>query len=262
MQILQITDTHLYADSRTKLLGINTQQSLNAVLHKIRNESKKPDAVLLTGDLSQDCSVAAYKKLAKSMLATFKCPVLWLPGNHDEPKTMTKVFAKTKLNNNKIFRQDNWQIILLNSHSSGNVHGYLVKKELAWLEKCLKEAPHLNTLITLHHHPIPVHCNWLDKLGLKNTKPFLKIIDKYKNVRCVLWGHIHQKFAAKRHGIHYLATPSTCIQFKPKLDGFALDEKGKPGYRWLHLKNNGAITSVVKRANDFDMTIDLESTGY
>lgn len=262
MQILQITDTHLYADSRATLLGINTEHSLNAVLKQIKRETRKPDAVLLTGDLSQDCSVTAYKKLANHMLSTFKCPILWIPGNHDDPKKMARVFAKTKLNNNKIFRQGHWQIILMNSHSPGNVHGYLVKKELARLEKCLKEFPDLNTVVTLHHHPIPVHCNWLDNLGLRNTNAFLNIIHKYKNVRCVLWGHIHQKYDSKNHGVYYLATPSTCIQFKPEQDGFALDAKGKPGYRWIHLKNNGSLTSVVKRVNDFDMSIDLKSTGY
>ncbi len=262
MRVLQITDTHLFADSRSKLLGINTQRSLMAVLQQIKKEKNKPDAVLLTGDLSQDCSAKSYKTLAKLALATFKCPVLWLPGNHDQPKTMHRVFTKTKLNNDKIFRQDNWQIILLNSHSPGHVYGHLLKKELSRLEKCLKEFPHLNTLVALHHHPIPVQCKWLENLGLQNSSAFLKIIDKYKNVRCVLWGHIHQKFETKRRGIHYLATPATCIQFRPKQDGFALDAKGMPGYRWLNLKNNGTMSTVVKRVKDFDLTIDLKSTGY
>lgn len=262
MRVLQITDTHLFADSRKRLLGINTQRSFLAVLRQVEKEAQRPDAVLLTGDLSQDCSAKAYKNLAKLTLAIFNCPVLWLPGNHDKPKTMAKVFAKTKFNNEKVLRLGNWQIILLNSHSPGNVHGYLIKKELLWLEKCLNERPDLHTIVTLHHHPIPVKCKWLDNLGLKNADAFLKIIDKYKKIRGVLWGHIHQKFETTRKGKAFLAAPSTCIQFKPKQDGFALDAKGMPGYRWLNLKADGSLKTVVRRVKDFDLTTDLHSTGY
>lgn len=262
MRILQITDTHLFAESNKQLLGINTQHSLLAVLRQVKQESHQPDVVLLTGDLSQDCSAKSYKTLAKHIQATFKCPVYWIPGNHDDPKTMASVFAKTKLNNDKVIRTDHWQIILLNSHSPGNVYGFLTKKELAWLDRCLKEYPKLYTLVTLHHHPIPVKSNWVDHLGLKNADVFLKIIDPHKQIRCVLWGHIHQKFETQRRGKVFMSTPSTCIQFKPNQDGFALDAKGMPGYRWITLKNDGTIKTVVKRVKNFDLTIDLASTGY
>lgn len=141
MRILQITDTHLFADNRKKLLGINTQRSFLAALRQAKRESKHPDVILLTGDLSQDCSIKSYKNLAKYLSSSFDCPILWLPGNHDDPKTMTKVFAKTKLHSEKIFRFNNWQIILLNSHSPGNVYGYLTQQEFNWLKKCLKEKP-------------------------------------------------------------------------------------------------------------------------
>ena len=262
MRILQITDTHLFADSRKRLLGINTQRSFLAALRQAKQERHQPDAILLTGDLSQDSSIKSYKNLAKHVSSLFKCPILWLPGNHDEPKIMAKAFAKTKVHNEKIFRMGNWQIILLNSHSPGNVHGYLNKQELKWLEKCLKENPDLHTVVTLHHHPIPVKCKWLDNLGLKNADAFLKIVDKSKQIRGVLWGHIHQKFETTRRGKHYLATPSTCIQFKPNTDGFALDEKGLPGFRWVNLKADGSLKTIVRRVKNFDLTIDLKSTGY
>lgn len=262
MRILQITDTHLFSDSRKKLLGINTQRSFLATLRQAKLEKQQPDVILLTGDLSQDCSIKSYKNLAKFLSTSFDCPILWLPGNHDDPKKMKKVFAKTQLHNEKVFRFNNWQIILLNSHSPGNDHGYLTKIELNWLKKCLKEKPDLHTLVALHHHPIPVNAKWLNNLGLKNSKAFLKIIDNSKKIRCILWGHIHQKHETTRLGKHYLATPSTCIQFKPNTFEFALDAKGMPGYRWLNLKENGSIKTMVRRVKDFELTLDIQSTGY
>lgn len=263
MRILQITDTHLFGDHRGRLLGVNTQHSFKAVLQQSSAENIKPDIVLLTGDLAQDFSVSAYKRLSKEVLDTFNnCPIYWIPGNHDDPERMESVLTKTDFNNGKLIRKDNWQIILLNSHSAGHVSGHIVKKELNWLEQCLQEQPELFTLICLHHQPIPINSKWLDTLGLKNANDFLKIIDHHPQVRCVLWGHIHQEFSAMRKGIPYLATPSTCFQFLPKQDNFALDPVAQPGYRWLELLANGEIKSCVKRLVNFKLTVDLNAWGY
>lgn len=262
MRLLQITDTHLFGDQKGKLLGINTQHSFRAVLEQSSSENKKPDIVLLTGDLSQDYSIKAYKRIAANVSEAFSCPIYWIPGNHDLPSRMKTVFAKTTFNNDKLIRSKKWQIILLDSHSPRHVSGYIVKKDLAWLDQCLGENPELYSLICMHHHPIHVNSHWLDNIGLRNAKEFLKIIDKHKNVRCVLWGHIHQEFSSTRKGIPFLATPSTCFQFLPNHDAFALDTVALPGYRWLELKSSGKVTTIVKRAKNYKLTLDLNAWGY
>jgi Icc protein len=41
-----------------------------------------------------------------------------------------------------------------------------------------------------------------------------------------------------------MSTPSTCFQFVPGRDDFAIDDR-PPGYRWLHLYPDGRIDTRV-----------------
>ena len=63
-------------------------------------------------------------------------------------------------------------------------------------------------------------------------------------LRAVSWGHVHQSFDARRHGVRLLATPSTCAQFLPLSDDFAVDAR-PPAYRRLTLQPDGALETEV-----------------
>ena len=63
IRVLQITDTHLFADSSGCLLGLNTEQSLQAVMEKIRANHLPSDLILATGDLVHEGTPAAYQRI-------------------------------------------------------------------------------------------------------------------------------------------------------------------------------------------------------
>ena len=63
-------------------------------------------------------------------------------------------------------------------------------------------------------------------------------------MRAVVWGHVHQDFDAMRGPVRLLSTPSTCAQFKPGAEKFAVDTR-PPGYRILELGVDGAIRTEV-----------------
>jgi Icc protein len=56
--LLQITDTHLSADADAQMQGINTSASLAQVISHARAQGVDFDAVLATGDISQDGSAS------------------------------------------------------------------------------------------------------------------------------------------------------------------------------------------------------------
>lgn len=64
LRLVQITDTHLFADPSDTLKGVATQASLDTVIDTCRIEHPTPDLILLTGDLSQDGSNATYRRIA------------------------------------------------------------------------------------------------------------------------------------------------------------------------------------------------------
>ena len=259
LNVLHITDSHLTKSEDGELLGMNTRNSLGAVLDEVNKLHGSPDFVLATGDLAQDASPEAYQYF-KSQTAQFDCPISWFAGNHDDRDVMRQVVnGGPELN--KVVRMGAWQFILLDSMVSGKVHGFLEQSELAVLETALNDRPDLHTIVCLHHHPVDIESAWLDNIGLHNRDDFLNIIDRFDNVKAILWGHIHQQLDGQRKQVNLYATPSTCIQFLPKSDDFAIDTC-PPGYRWLKLFPEGRIETGVVRTTDFEFELDLDSNGY
>jgi len=62
----------------------------------------------------------------------------------------------------------------------------------------------------------------------------------------VVWGHIHAEFSARRGDVRLLATPATCVQFKPGTAAPQVDEL-PPGYRWFELHPDGRLETGVER---------------
>ena len=138
----------------------------------------------------------------------------------------------------------NWCLIMLNSACRGDDGGRLDKEQLDSLDRTLSANSAHHALVGLHHHPIPMGSRWLDGVGLRNAHEFLEIIDRHDNVRCVIWGHVHQASDRRRNNVRYLSTPSTGSQFRPNSDDFALDSR-PPGFRWLELLDSGVINTEV-----------------
>lgn len=259
IEVLHITDCHLSEDRQADLLGVNTRDSFEAVLAQTKSDGVNPDLLLMTGDLAQDGSRGAYQ-LLKSRLTDYQCPAYWFAGNHDNRSNMQAVVgAGHELT--KVVRRGPWQIILLDSMVEGQVHGRLAPSELDVLTQALSERPDLHTLVSLHHHPVSISSAWLDNIGLQNRDRFWEILDAASNVKAVLWGHIHQQIDDRRGSVRLLASPSTCIQFLPQSDDFAV-ENIAPGYRTLRLFPDGSIETQVVRAQCFDFDVDMASNGY
>ena len=89
INILQITDTHLYGTSVGTLLKMNTQHSLNQVIKIVGKHEKKIDLILATGDIAQDASDRAYENFISTIRA-MNVPFRWIPGNHDNAASMRR----------------------------------------------------------------------------------------------------------------------------------------------------------------------------
>ncbi|PKG40574.1 3',5'-cyclic-AMP phosphodiesterase [Psychromonas sp. Urea-02u-13] len=259
LAFLQITDTHLFADREKDLLGIKTVQSFEAVV-KHASKYKNCQAVLSTGDLSQDHSAQSYSDFSKH-IKTLNLPCYWLPGNHDMQSVMLPSLLAEGLAQTKVIESEYWQVILLDSQVEGVPHGLLSALQLEFLQQTLIENPNKNTLICVHHHVLPVGSAWLDQHILKNNDAFLDLIKPFSNVAAVLSGHVHQAIDTLKDGVRFITTPSTCVQFKPNSDDFSLDSVA-PGYRYLRLTASGEIETVVERINKDAFPVDADATGY
>jgi Icc protein len=240
--LLQLTDQHLYGDPDQRLRGVPTLPSLRATLLAAREDIARCTAILATGDLVQD-DPAGYAHFRREF-AALRRPVLCIPGNHDDVPAMRAALSDSPFQVGGVFDVGQWRVVLLDSTVPGEVGGALSKVTLKELEISLTEARDKHTLICLHHHPVQMHSRWLDTVGLANASEFFEILALHKQVRGIVFGHVHQELDYQRDGVRIIATPSTCSQFVPGSEDFAVDNT-PPAYRRLDLLADGRIDTEV-----------------
>ena len=242
VRITQFTDPHLYGEAGETLRGVATLPALTAALAQAQKRDWPPDALLVTGDIVQD-DPAGYPHFRR-LFGALGLPVLCLPGNHDDVPAMRRELGTPPFTIDGHVDLGRWRIVLLDSCIAGSAAGRLSEQALAGLEAALASAGTRHCMVCLHHHPVPMASRWLDRVGLENAPEFLATIDRHSNVRAVVWGHVHQNYDGLRKGVRLLATPSTCAQFVPNADDFAVDRR-PPAYRTFELRPDGSLLTEV-----------------
>lgn len=264
VSIAQLTDIHLFADIERSLVGIPTEFSFQEVLMKIKRTLPQIDLLMLTGDLTQDGSIASYERLSHS-LNNFGIHSYCLAGNHDDLPVMQTYLPNEYVHLSRSLDVGKWRILLLSSVVEGAVHGYLSGAELSYLENNLNAYPDRPTLIAFHHPAVPLGSEWIDGICLENQDEFWAICDRHPQVEVVLNGHAHQEFdeiyETPHNSVRCLVTPSTCIQFQPQNPKFQIDSQ-PPGFRHLRLYPNGTMETEVHRLKVGSFQPDLAAVGY
>jgi len=244
-KILQITDTHLFETPDRELGGVNTCQTLGAVVADIASHHPVFDALLLTGDLSQDETAESYELLSRTLAPLRGAPVHAIPGNHDDPHHLRARLGEADIQVAGELALGNWRIVMLDSQVPGAVYGELGSRQLGRLGDSLAgEDRHV--MLALHHPPLDIGCPWLDRSRCGDGEALLAVA-RQRSVKAMFCGHVHQTFEATRGGVRILTTPSTCVQFKPGMEDFAIDDAVGPGYRVLSLEENGDWSTRVRR---------------
>jgi len=226
MRLIQITDSHLYADKQARSRAGIPWQQFQRVLEAVITE--RPDVVVFTGDISQDETAASYA-LACEALSALPCPWFWIAGNHDQPELMA---AEHPLLEEVDLEQ--WRLLLLNTQVVGKPHGELGSEALSALAERLEQDDR-PTLIAMHHPPVDVGATWMDAIGLQDRDAFWQLLSAYPQVKMILFGHTHQAYAQHHQAagtdIGVYGCPAMADQFLPGAERFAIDEASRPGYR-------------------------------
>ncbi len=258
---VQITDTHLFSDEKGALLGVNTFDSFTAIVQDIQTQDIACQALLMTGDVSQDHSDGSYQRFEQGIQPLNK-DCYWLPGNHDYKPSMSSIYPSAQIKQaTHLLAGEHWQVILLDSQVEGCPYGELSAQQLEYLAQKLAEYPQRYSLILMHHHPKLVGSEWLDKHCLHNSEQFWQVVAPHSNAKAVLCGHVHQDFHQQHNGMEVITSPSSCVQFKPNSNEFAVD-KIAPGWRSLSLLPNGDIETQVYRLSGTDFLPDFDAEGY
>ncbi len=243
INVLILTDSHLFGARDRELFGMNTFGALKKLSAHLNEGNHKYDLFVATGDLSEDGHPKAYADF-HHLTRGLASSTIWMKGNHDRFSEIPDHLGKEYVH--KEWHRDPWSLIFLDTSLNGRDEGKLSAGELARLESFLKQHKERHVMVYMHHQPVEVGAEFIDILGLQNKQEFWEITSPYKNIRSIIFGHVHQEYDKKVNGIQLLATPSTAMQFKPfsrELD-FDLPTHG---YRTLTLNEDGSIETNIFR---------------
>jgi 3',5'-cyclic-AMP phosphodiesterase len=241
LQIIQLTDCHLFTDPKTVLRGIVTWPRFQRVLEDIQREFPDVDLLIMTGDTAHDEQLATYESVREA-LGSWCDRLRIIPGNHDERAALTNVFrsACSSEGDRVVFElnRKGWQVIGLDSQIPGEVPGSLEHHQLDWLDSLLARTRELPTLLLVHHPPIQVNSLWLDRLRLRDADELATIVAAHPQVRLIGCGHVHQEAWGSLAGAAVMTTPAVGPPFRARTAELEIESR-PPCYRWLELRADG-----------------------
>ena len=242
--LVQISDCHLFADRDGLHHQANVYQNFKKVLLAIKAQPSI-DAIVFTGDLTQDHSEASYELFVQTFEeCEISTPVYYVAGNHDDYSSLQRYLSQAPFCQDKVIENEHWQVMLLESKSATPA-GMFNLAEGEVLAKSM--AAHKAQLILMHHHAIDVGY-FIDDHGLNNQEEFQCFLAQHPSIAAVACGHIHQalsltiKLPSKSLSLY--SCPATSIQFDANAD-IAKSNGQPPGYRLFTLAENKQLTTQV-----------------
>jgi 3',5'-cyclic AMP phosphodiesterase CpdA len=248
MLIAQITDLHVAAEGPGEGL-VDTAEHLAAAVAYLNGMKHPADAVVVTGDLVNDMTLAEYQRLG-GLLEALEAPLFLLPGNHDDPAVMAEAFPmhrylRASPAGTYDYVVDLGEVVLLALDTTvrGHAHGAVGSAQLAWLDATLERLAAKPVLIAMHHPPFETGIWWMDAMGLEGAGELAAVLGRHANAQRVICGHIHRSITATVGGAIVSVAPSTGQQVRLDLDGASSGMTDEQSQLALHLWTRGGWVS-------------------
>ncbi|MCH7343640.1 phosphodiesterase [Pelomonas sp. CA6] len=216
-RLAQLSDLHLVRAGRLCMDRVDTAALLDAALAALR--PLRPDALLLSGDLSDDGSPASYAGL-RERLRALGLPCVLLPGNHDERGALRDAFPEqwpAGTGPGEALCQDRalgpLRVLALDTLRPGRADGGLDSAQLDWLADALARQRDRPTLLALHHPPRALGLPFMDAMRLFDGADALaRIVARAPQLLKLLCGHVHRHIETTFAGLPLSVAPSCAHQ--------------------------------------------------
>lgn len=213
MRILQITDTHLYGDPAARHYDrIDTGAALTGLLDRL-GALEAVDAVVHTGDASEDGSEESYRRLhaiLDPVAERLGAALAITMGNHDVSAAYAAVRgpgARGTDSQDRVHElAGGGRVVVLDSSLPGAGYGQLEDAQLAWLADVLAEPAAAGTVLALHHPPLVAATPMLRTLDLDRLEELAAVLAG-SDVRIVLAGHYHHEMSGSIGGVPVHVAP-------------------------------------------------------
>lgn len=176
------------------------------MVQMFKNQSKKTDFVLISGDLAEHGTSEQHGKM-QDILKTLGMPYYVVVGNHDY-QTQTDRKAYDQLHPGRLnyhFEHEGWQFIALDtSEGTKSQNVKAPQSTLDWLDATLPKIDKKKPIILFTHFPLAFGVPFI----LQNGKAILQRFLPF-NLQAVYSGHYHG-FTEKKVGEVVLTTNKCC----------------------------------------------------
>jgi 3',5'-cyclic-AMP phosphodiesterase len=180
--LVQISDIHIGSLYNSSVFD-EIVQEVNSI---------KPDAIVVTGDLTDEGLLPQFE-LAKKELARFTCQdLIIIPGNHDYRHTgyllYKKLFPGKQIND-----IGEVVVITLSTARPDRDEGEVGYRQLSWMQSTIREfeGQHKKIIVAMHHHLIAIPDTGTDKILILDAGDALRVCLE-SHVDLVLCGHKHR----------------------------------------------------------------------
>ncbi len=219
MLIAQISDIHI-PERGKKTYGIAPMaENLTRCVDHINQCDPRPDAVLVTGDIT-NAGLIEEAEQAAAILTGLQCPFYIIPGNHDDPTALRAAFAEHACPpgyqgfSNYVINDFDVRLIAMDSTVPGAPGGEICPARAVWLDERLSEAKQRPTVIYMHHSPVKCGVLETDMDGFAGADLLGAVVEKYTNIERILCGHIHLPAYVRWRGTVVSTAPSMGMQLK------------------------------------------------
>lgn len=253
--VIHLSDPHFLAPG-SKLGGrYDVAANFARTLEAVRAVHPAPDAIVITGDLTDLGEPDAYRALRSALepiAEQLGCPVVWVAGNHDERPMLHAVLRDappTEEPVTGVWDLGGLRLIVLDTSVPGWHHGEIDRGQLEWLRGVLATpAPH-GTLLAMHHPPLPSHLPLFDILELRDQDALADVL-RGTDVRGILAGHLHYSSQGTFAGIPVSVASATCYTMnvaRPAAEVNAMD--AAQSFQLVHVYEDTITHTVVPVAD-------------
>jgi 3',5'-cyclic-AMP phosphodiesterase len=260
--VVQVSDLHL----REGADGVGPAERLERALAQVSTLEPYPDAVLVSGDVVDTPSRAAYEQ-ARGLLGALGLPVHVIPGNHDDRDMLRahlgpeaagaggggyegeRLGASASVN--FAVTCGALRVVGCDTTQPGQDGGALGDEQLRWLDETLGSEPQTPTLLAMHHPPVLTGVRVMDAiaLALADRAPLEAMLEAHPQVQAITCGHVHTTMSTSFAGRPLLVCPSTNstvrLDLRPREDLPFTESDQPPGFA-VHTFVGGRLVSHVQ----------------
>ena len=221
MLIAQLSDTHVRPKGVRYQGVVDSNAGLHDAIDRLHALDRRPDLVLLTGDLVDEGRPEEYEQV-REILRRLVIPLLVIPGNHDDRDNLRTAFADHAYlppRGPLHFCVEDYPVrfIGLDSTVPGLHHGHLDGDALDWLADTLAADATKPTVVMLHHPPFVSGIGFMDEYRYVEGADLRAVIERAGNVELVLCGHVHRSMLKRWANAVVCTCPSTATEIDLRL---------------------------------------------